>query len=406
MTRSTGLPEVLLVSEYYWPEPIGSAPYCTDLAEWLAAAGCPVSVLTCRPHYPAGTSFPDYDGGDRDREQRNDVRIERLMPHSSRRRGAMGRMLAGLTFLLRGWRALLSRRTPRSHLVVALCPSILGVLLGHLARRRGGSLVVLVHDIESGLAGSLGIVSLRWLVQLMQAVERRVLNTADVIMVLSPPMRNRLVAMGVTSRIDVVPLWVDLTAIQPSHSGERDPVVALYSGSLGRKQGLQQLIALAAELHRRQGRVRVVIRGEGHEATRLAAEIAALDLDNVEIQPLLPADQLGRGLAEGDIHLVPQEPDTADFAVPSKIFSIMAAGRPFVATAHPNSLLWDLQRESQAFVCVPPGDAEAFAGAVLDLAKDSARRLVLGERARAFVTERHGRPAVLGGVLALIRELS
>src|SRR5207302_3049200 len=110
-------------------------------------------------------------------------------------------------------------------------------------------------------------------------------------------------------------------------------------GNLGRKQGLGQIIALAAELQERHADIEIILRGRGGEAERLASEIATRRLTNVRITDLLPPEKLSEGLAEGDIHLVPQDPEAADFALPSKVFNIMAAGRPFIATARPGTSL-------------------------------------------------------------------
>src|SRR5690606_30863179 len=104
--------------------------------------------------------------------------------------------------------------------------------------------------------------------------------------------------------------------------------------------------------------------------------------------------------ADGDIHLVPQDPEAADFAVPSKIFNIMSAGRPFVATARPDSVLWHMQRESQAFLCVPPHDAASFADAVTHPADDAEARAVMGAAGREFVLAKHSKQRVLRALTA------
>jgi colanic acid biosynthesis glycosyl transferase WcaI len=135
------------------------------------------------------------------------------------------------------------------------------------------------------------------------------------------------------------------------------------------------------------------------------AEIAAKGLDNIRFSELLPREKLGQGLAEGDIHLVPQEPDGAAFAVPSKIYNIMAAGRPFVATARPDSPLWHLQTQSRAFLCVPPNDTPAFADAVLRLADDRPLRAELGRNGRAFVEEHYAKGKVLTDLVMRIDAL-
>src|SRR5262249_53349063 len=125
-------------------------------------------------------------------------------------------------------------------------------------------------------------------------------------------------------------------------------------------------------------------------------------LANVSFEPLLPPLRLSEGLAEGHVHLVPQDPRAADFAVPSKIYTIMAAGRPFVATARRGTAPWDLQQESGAFVCVAPDEIDAFADAVLRLARDDTFRDELGRRGRCYIEERHSREAVTNRLLACI----
>src|SRR3546814_4839094 len=91
---------------------------------------------------------------------------------------------------------------------------------------------------------------------------------------------------------------------------------------------------------------------------------------NLQVEPLLPREQLAAGLGQGTVHLVPQNPEGADFAVPSKVFGIMAAGRTFAATAQPGSTLDLMRRESGGFLCVPPHDTAALAAAAGRLVDD------------------------------------
>ncbi|SMF59115.1 colanic acid biosynthesis glycosyl transferase WcaI [Tistlia consotensis] len=402
----TGDPEVLLVTQFYWPEPIGSAPYCTDLAEWLARSGWRVAALTCRPHYPAGVVPEAYRDGSRDRERHGGVAIERLAPWRPGRRGAFGRLAGELAFLLRGLAALATGRAKRSRLVVSLCPSVFSVLLGRFACRRDGRHFALIHDIQSGLASGLGMVGGGLLPGLLRQLERRVLNGADCVFVLSDQMRRRLRRQGVTTAIEVLPIWVDAGAIRPLERRAGEPTTVLYSGNLGRKQALDQVLALAEVLQRRDSSLRVVIRGEGGEAARLQEEARRRRLGNVEFRPLLPLERLSEGLAEGDVHLVPQDEKAADYAVPSKVYGIMAAGRPFVATARPGTHLWQLQETTGACHCVPPADAEALAEAVLALGVDARRRAELGARGRAFVERHHDKAVVLGRLEAALRRVA
>lgn len=393
---------VLFVTRHYWPELIGSAPFSTDIAEWLTAHGRPTTVVSGLPHYPHDEVFPAYRDGRYRRETVCSVDVERLPAGPPRGASAMSRMANEAEFLLRGLKALACGRVRRHSVVLALCPSILSVALGVAARRRGGVCVAIVHDIQSGLAEKLGMVGGGRLANLMRACERAILNRTDLVAVLSVETKHQLRGMGVTTPIEVLPLWVDTDHIQaaPTPTVARSSVKVLYSGNLGRKQGLGQVVALARELAERRLDIEIVLHGDGNKAGDVLAQIKDFGLTNIQLAELQPNEALGTALAAGDIHLVPQRPDAAAFAVPSKVFNIMAVGRPFVATALPDSVLWELQRQSGAFLCVPPGDPPTFAEAVIRLADDSRLRQELGRRGREFVELHYAKPRILGHLMS------
>src|SRR5258708_77150 len=330
-------PSILFITRYYWPELIGSAPFSTDIAEWLATHGRPTTVVSGLPHYPHADIFPAYRNGRCLRETVCNVDVERLRAGPPRGTSAMARMANEAEFLLRGLTALASGRVRRQSVVLALCPSILCVSLGIAARRRGGVCVAIIHDIQSGLAEKLGMVGGGRMASVMRACERAILNRTDLVAVLSAEMKDQLRAIGVTAPIEVIPLWVDTDHIQATPAVARSSVRVLYSGNLGRKQGLGQVVALARELAERRLDIEIVIRGDGSQAGDLLAQITALGLTNIQLAELQPNEALGTALAAGDIHLVPQRPDAAAFAAPSKVFNIMAVWRPFVPTALPDS---------------------------------------------------------------------
>jgi colanic acid biosynthesis glycosyl transferase WcaI len=391
---------VLFVSRYYWPELIGSAPFSTDIAEWLASHGRPTTVVSGLPHYPGTMVFPAYRDSRRRRETVRNVEVERLRCGPPRASSATSRIVNEAEFLVRGLAALVTGRLRRHSVVLALCPSILCVALGVAARRRNGVCIAIVHDIQSGLAEKLGMVGGGRLSALMRACERSILNRTDLVAVLSSEMKDQLRRIGVTAPIEVVPLWVDTEHIRPAPTVVRSSVRVLYSGNLGRKQGLGQVVELARELATRRSDIEIVVRGSGSQAAELMAEIKRLGLANIRMVELQPNEALGTALAAGDIHLVPQRPDAAAFAVPSKVFNIMAVGRPFVATALPDSVLWRLQRQSGAFLCVPPDDPPSFAEAVIRLTDDSRLRQELGRRGREFVELHYAKPRILGHLMS------
>jgi len=399
---------VLFVTQHYSPEVIGSAPYCADLAEGLVRHGRQVTVLAGLPHYPDPSEFEAFNNDPPVRQNLSGVVVERLHSWLPRRRSALLRVAGELAFLFAGLVALLRGRIRRHEVVISLCPSIFAVLLGMMAKRRGGRHVAMVHDVQSGLAQSLGIVRFRLLVRLMRLAERFILNRVELILVLSSEMSATLRRLGVTQPIEILPIWVDVEAIKPRPVPADQPPTILYSGNFGRKQGLDQLVALAAELAQTRPDIRLLLRGSGGERDAVMAAVAERGLANVEFADLVPREQLGRALAEATLHLVPQKPDGADFAVPSKIYNIMAAGRCFVTTALPGSALWNLQAQTAAFICVPPQDTAALARAVIDLLDDPARCRAMAEQGRVYVEQHHTRSTLVAQIdtwlIALSRE--
>jgi colanic acid biosynthesis glycosyl transferase WcaI len=385
---------LLFVTRYFWPELIGSAPFTSDIAEWLAKEGRQITVLSGLPHYPGTTVFPAYKDGRLQHETMGNVVVERVRSGPPVRSSTLARILNEAGFLMRGLGTLASGRIKRHPVVLALCPSILCVALALAARQRGGSAIAIVHDIQSGLAQQLGMNG-GALGRLMRWVERATLDRVDLVVVLSQEMKDQLRRIGVTAPIDVVPLWVDTDEIQAVEPASRPSVKVLYSGNLGRKQGLSQVVAMAEQLATRRPEIEIVLRGNGNQAQELVAEIAKRHLENVRLAELQPNEALSIALAAGDIHLVPQNPLAAAFAVPSKVYNIMAVGRPFVATALPDSTLWRLQKQSGAFLCVPPDEPLSFAEAVLQLADDPQLRHELGRRGREFVEQHYAKPLIL-----------
>ncbi|WP_448189266.1 glycosyltransferase family 4 protein [Azospirillum sp. sgz301742] len=395
-------PAVLLVAMSYWPEPAGSAPMMTDLATAFAAAGAATTVLTARPNYPGQRVYPDYTDGQRDSEVADGVRVERFLTIPPSGGGMRARFLHEGVLHTGFMAARGSGRVRPYTAVLSLCPSIFSVAVADRFRAPGGRHVAIVHDIQSGLAGALGLGG-GLAVKALRAVERLALNRADAVVVLSEPMREVLRGLGVTVPIAVIPPHVDTDLIHPLPRRPDRPPTVLYSGAFARKQGLEVVLEMAAILRSRVPAAQVVLRGQGGIEAELRERAERMDLPNVVFEPLAPKHRLNEGLAEGDVHLVPQRAEGAAFAMPGKAVTIMAAGRPFVCTCETGSALERLGAEVGAFRCVPPGDAEAMADAVTLLLDNPAVCAVMGRRGRAWAEDNASRPVVLARYARLLR---
>lgn len=384
---------ILYLSPYFWPEDIGSAPYCTELATHLAKTA-QVRAVSFRPHYPAIDAFADWADGARDRETYQGVAINRVAVQARGAGGFAARLRNDLRYLRHVAGMALRGRYRGTDAIVAYVPSVLTLYAARLvALMTGAPILAVVHDIESGLAGALGIGKGRALLGVMRLVERIGFNFATQIAVLTDGMQTELRAIGCHRPICVIPIWGQVAPAQPVNPKARP--VLMYSGNFGKKQNIDQLLPLFARLSAEGPEVDVILRGGGSELARIKAEVAAQGIGNVQFLPLVPADQFTKALQSANLHLVPQADNVANYALPSKLFSIMAAGRPFICIAGQNSPLDHLARQSGGGICIPPQHDIALYSAVIQVLADSRLQADMGAKGQDFIHTNMNRDKIL-----------
>lgn len=390
--RARARGSLVVLCQHFAPEPIGSAEFCSDAVRWWTEAGFDVTVLTNHPYYPDLRLAPGYDGRVRT-ELLDGARVHRLRTLVPRSGAPAWRLASELVYAVQAVWTLLRRRARRAELVVSFMPGLLPALLAPLYQRPGGTRGVVVHDIPSGLASGLGLLGGAAL-RLLRAGERAAFRGAAGVVVLSEHMRVEVARLGASAPVHVVPIWL-AHHVAPLALPPQARRRVQYSGNLGTKQGLGQLLDLAAELTRRAADVELLVRGAGGGLERLRHEVTRRGLSNVRFADLVPKERLSAALADCAVHLVPQDPGGAAFAVPSKVYNIMAARRPIVATAEPGSPLALLAARSGGLRCVPPFDAVACADVLLSLLDDPAMGERVGRAGQRYVERHHRRDLVL-----------
>ena len=177
--------------------------------------------------------------------------------------------------------------------------------------------------------------------------------------------------------------------------------MALYSGNIARKQGIEILIDAARLLAHRDD-IMFVICGEGPNRAALAERAAGLG--NVQLHDLQPAERMGAMLAMADLHLLPQIAGAADLVLPSKLTNMLASGRPVVATTEAGTGLY--AEVDGCGLVVDPGDAAGLARAIEQLADDPALRAELGQAAAERAVERWQQPAILARLMVELQRLA
>ena len=391
---------ILIVGQNYAPEPVGIGPCTAGMAEMLAGAGHQVRVVCGTPSYPQWKVLPRYRGLRFRRAIENGVRIVRLPHYVPAVPGGIRRLLylASFAFLaLIAVCAIIVRRRPDA--VVAIIPSTLAAIVAGLcARAFRLPLWVHVQDLEAELAIATGLIGRsKWLIAAARRVQRLALQS-DRLSSISPAMCRHLattqhppkdiVEFRNWARPDVRPIDAPSAFREEWQIEQRH--VALYSGNIAAKQGVE-IIAEAARLLAHRQDLLFVICGNGPRRQELADSVA--DCPNVRLFDLQPAEQLAELLGLASVHLLPQMAGAADLVLPSKLPNMLASGRPVVATVSPQT---DLGRElGECGLIVPPHDAAAFADAIVRLIDDEALHAKLGRNAQARAAERWSKQAIL-----------
>src|SRR5262245_45524750 len=396
-----GAMHVLLYGINFSPELTGVGKYTGEMAEWLAARRAKVTVVTAPPYYPAWRVDSPHAWYLYRKEQHDGVDVVRCPLYVPKRASGLKRILHLLSFACTSlpvlfWLAL----RHRPDVIMAIEPPFVGAPAAWLAARLTGAAAWLhVQDFEIDTAFELGLLKSDRLRRLVLRAESMLMRGFDRVTTISDRMRARLRTKGVApARAGLFPNWVDLNRIRPLPQRPKtdrfraDDIVVLYSGNMGKKQGLETLLD-AARLVADSGetRIRFLICGDGVEREELAA--AAQGLTNVSFAPLVPLDRLNELLNLADIHVLPQRADAEDLVFPSKLTNMLASGRPVVATVNPDTQIAEML--DGCGVVVPPGAPLKLADALRELAADTELRRTLGEAARRTAERLWDKNAVL-----------
>lgn len=410
MTSSRPL-RLLIVGLNYAPEPVGIAPYTTGLAETMASQGHAVEVIAGAAYYPQWRRYPDQPPAGR-RAVENGVGVRRVSHYIPANPDGPRRVIHLASFALSALiPAISAARRMRPDVVFTAAPALLGVPVAWLAAWvSGAKLWIQVQDFEveaafaTGLMGNAGLAArlARWL-------EGRLLALGDMVSAISPQMVAKLADKGIPeARRHELRNWANTDFAPDAAEAARyrrewdlgDRKVALYSGNIANKQGIEIVIEAARLLGHRED-IAFVICGQGPNRTRL--EQLSADLPNVQLHDLQPAERMGGLLSMADVHLLPQIPGAADLVLPSKLTNMLVSGRPVVATAHPGTGLFE--EVEGCGVLTEPGDAAAFASAVAALADDPDRRASLGAAAAARAAGRWSRLSILSRFAETVESL-
>ena len=392
---------LVVLCPHFAPDLAPTGVVMTRIVTELAARGHELHVVTSLPWYRNHAIEPGWGGRLWRTEKTEWGSIIRVHPFPGKSKSNLLRRALGfIAFSYAvGIRSVHADGFPfKVDGVLAMSPPLTLGLTGWFTKIiRRAPLVFNIQDVFPDAAIQTGAISNKKIIAAAKWLERVSYQRSDAVVLLSRDLRTNIANKIDTKfhdRLHVIPNFVDTVAITPQNRmtayraelGIGDQLVVMYAGNVGFSQSLN----LVAEAAAKFPEIAFVINGDGAARKKLQQDCA--HLANIYFGDYQPIERLSEVLATGDIHLVPLRAGLASVSVPSKSYSILAAGRPMLAAIDPNTEIPNMLRESGAGIAVEPDNAPAFIDALAQLASNRVRLLEMGARGRNWV-ETHASPA-------------
>jgi glycosyltransferase involved in cell wall biosynthesis len=379
---ATRKPRLLVFNQYYWPGIEATAQLLTDLCEALADE-VEIRVVTGVLH--------GHENEPR-RVLHNGVEIVRVPSTSYERSQILARASNYATYL--GNALLHGLRGPRPDIVLCMTdPPVVADVALLVARRYRTPLVVISQDVFPEIAVQLKRLENPALMGLLRSLVGVYLRRADRIVAIGETMRQRLEAKGARpDRLHVIPNWVDTQRLRPLGKDTQwakewrfdERFLVMHSGNVGHAQDLDSLVRAGTFLRDLDDLVIAII-GTGARRAELVALAERLDVDQLLFLYYQNRRVLPQSLSAADIHVVGLARGLAGYVVPSRLYGILAVGRPVIAATDPESETAKVVQEAGCGIVVPPGRPELLARAIRD-AHDGVYDLdAMGARGREWV---------------------
>ena len=378
-----------IITQFYPPDYAATGQLIEELANQLKNTGVHVHVFTGQPGYAfQKKSAPNVERKDKLLIRRS--RTARLWPKRIR-----GKAINGLLFCLRSAFHLLKSCWRGDVLLLTTAPPFLPLLgyLAHLIFKL--PYLCLLYDLYPDVAVELQVVAERhWLVRLWDTINQEIWKNSSGIIVLSPSMEKRILAKcpEVADKIAVIHSWANPELIVPLPKQDNwfahkhnlvDKFTVLYSGNMGRCHDMETILEAARLLH--SDPIQFVFIGDGAKRKVCIEQVKALGLSNCLFLPYQDKKYLPYSLTACDLSLVSISPGMEGLVAPSKLYGILAAGRPVATICEEHSYLRQLIDDARCGATFRNDDAAGLAEFILNLAQDPDLAHQMGKAGRRYL---------------------
>ena len=383
----------------YFPDKTGTAPLVTQLAQDLVVHGSKVSIITSLPHYGRDTVHPEYldfKGLFRHSEEFG-VNIIRTRVYVPQGTGFMQRVWNYVTYNFLS--VIAGIKADRADVILAVNPPITTTFAAWIVSLfHRAPLIVGIQDVWPDCIIQVNKLKSRILIVFSKMLEKIQYRIAKKVIVLSMGMQSNLEKKGVDpGKIEIIANWADTDSVKPlprendfSHNHElEDRFVVLFAGNHGYIAALDKII-LAAEILREIPEI-LFFFGEGSVKGELMRYADEKGLKNVRFLTTQSEQQWLEMLAAADLALVSLRADLADLNVPSKVYTLMSAARPILASVPKDSEVASLVLSANSGIICTPEDPNALANSILEMKNSPGLLDVYGKNGRKYLLETSNR---------------
>ncbi|NVJ64626.1 MAG: WcaI family glycosyltransferase [Flavobacteriaceae bacterium] len=368
--------KITIISLNYSPENIGIGKYNTELAEYLTDAGHDIEIITAPPYYPDWELSSKYNKFWFETENINNVKVMRCPIYVPKKVTTVSRLFHLASFAITSTIRLVSTAFKRKDIILLVQPTFFCapsvILFSKLFKVRT---IMHIQDYELDAMLGLGMASKNSMFsRTLKRIESFITNRFDQVSSISLSMLDRARNLGVKKdKLVLFPNWADINFVTPETSSDvfRDKLnfdtsdkIVLYSGNIGKKQGLEIVLDVAKRLEHDKS-LKFLLVGTGAHIDTLKKYSRDLNLNNITFLPLQAWQDVPYLLAMADLHLVIQKKGVADAVLPSKLTNILAVGGHSIVTAEPNTELGRIENKFPGiYTLIPPEDTAALEKAI------------------------------------------
>ena len=374
---------ILLIGHNFAPEPTGIGKYSGEMMEWLTKKGNDCTVVTTYPYYPYWKIQPPYKNGWYKREVvpfqegEGKLTVYRCPFYVPENLSGTNRMLHDFSFVISMSFVIVKLmlfNKKFDYIITVAPPFHLSYLALFYRMIRGGKIIYHIQDLQIEAAQESKLLKGDKLFNLLYKAEKIILKRSDIISTISQGMINRI-QLKIDRKVSFFPNWVETSVFFPidektelkgNWGFNNDQFICLYSGSIGEKQGLENII-YAAESLKNNDRIQFVICGTGPYKSKLQDLVINKELKNVTFLPLQDKAHFNEFLNMADLHLIVQKAYMSDLVMPSKLLAILSAGGVTLVTAEKDTSLQILIEDFEVGFVIPPDDHTKLTESILHI---------------------------------------